>query len=90
MVPIERVYKYQFTVNDDVEIDMPQGAKILLVECQDGEPCIWAQVDPTNANQRRYFRAYGTGHPIDWTQSPKHVASFQQPPYVWHLYEVQP
>ncbi len=81
------VYKYPFQVDDDVRIDMPIGAEILLIETQNGVPTIWAQVNPKATYVTRRFRVVGTGHPFE-SDRVKHVGSFQQPPFVWHLYEV--
>jgi hypothetical protein len=88
MVPTETIYKYPFNVKDALTIELPQGAQILLVECQGGQPCLWAKVDPDARTVPRFFRIYGTGHPIDPFGSPKHIASFQQQVFVWHLFEV--
>jgi len=80
------VYKYPFRIDDDVSIAMPVGAKILLVDVQNGIPTIWAQVPPQAVMSLRRFRVIGTGHPFDPDRL-THVASFQQPPFVWHLFE---
>ncbi len=79
------VHKFQFAIDDTFELDMPDGASILLVEVQDQTPCIWAAVDTSNPYVKRRFRLIGTGHPI--FRGEAHIASFQMPPFVWHLWE---
>jgi hypothetical protein len=61
-----RIYKYPFPVNNTVVLDMPRGARILSVQAQRETPCIWALVDANEvALERRRFRIFGTGHPVD-------------------------
>jgi hypothetical protein len=79
------VHKFQFGISDIVEIEMPKDAKILHVECQNFIPCIWAHVNTENEKELRHFRVIGTGHLVDGHL--KHVGSFQQGIYVWHLWE---
>jgi hypothetical protein len=83
------VHKYPFTVDDRVSIAMPQGAMILRVECQGGTPCVWALVDPEAPSEMRRFHVFGTGHPIDLETRKvgEHVATFQQGPFVWHVFK---
>lgn len=59
------IYKYTLPVTDIARADMPAGAKVLTVQVQRGEVCIWALVDPSNREETRRFRIAGTGHPID-------------------------
>lgn len=85
---METVWKFGFGIREIVDLEMPKGATILLVECQGDQPCIWARVNPEQPKVVRHFAVTGTGHP---TVKPnyKHVGSFQQPPFVWHLWEVE-
>jgi hypothetical protein len=85
---MNRIYKYPFAVSDAVDVRLPDGAEILHVECQNGEPCIWALIDPARAHHVRRFRVIGTGHDIVSLKGLTFVATFQQPPFVWHLFEV--
>ena len=58
------VYKYPVILEDNWEMSMPRGAKILSVGVQNGEPFMWAAVETDNMSQRKYFRTAGTGHEI--------------------------
>ena len=81
------IWKFTFDISDSISVPMPKGADILSVEVQGGVPCIWALVDPDAEKEARKFLLYGTGHPIDGMSADRYVATFQQGPFVWHLFE---
>lgn len=86
------VYKYPLPDADEPVVTMPFGAMVLKVECQGGAPFIWALVDMGSRfrDVDYRFRRYGTGDPIDrdyeWSHELTHLATFQQGPFVWHLF----
>jgi hypothetical protein len=80
------VYKYTFAVDYRISIQMPADAKILMIDVQFGVPCMWALVDPAKPMVQREFLIVGTGHPVPPSGN-RHVGSFQQPPFVWHVFE---
>lgn len=85
------VWKFElFSVDDDVRITMPMGAKILHVEAQREVPCVWALVDPGADKVEYRFRLAGTGHPLPDDVGP-HVGSFMLHGgrFVFHLFEVR-
>lgn len=84
---MNRVFKYAVKLADVLEIDFPVGAKILLVEPRglSSEVCIWALVDEDAPEEERMFLCLGTGQPVPTGVT--HVASWQAPPCVWHLFE---
>jgi hypothetical protein len=57
---MKTVFKYDL----DSEIEMPEGAEILSLQCQRDKPCIWALVNPSEKMVKRYFLIQGTGHPV--------------------------
>lgn len=81
-----RIWKYTFEIADSFFLSLPAGARILHAECQQGAPTLWALVDPDAELRARKFRIIGTGHPID-QKGLTHIATFQQQPFVWHLFE---
>lgn len=88
---MKTVWKFPFTLQDNVTIRMPAQARILHAEVQGETPCLWALVDPGGPADIRHFRIIGTGHPIpdvDMEQL-SFVTTFQQAPFVWHLFEVR-
>ena len=80
---IKQIWKYKFNYG----IEMPLDAKILTIQTQDGEPTIWALVNPNNELEIRNFRIVGTGNPFDDTNY-TYIGTFQDGPFVWHLFEI--
>ena len=85
---MKTIWKYEFEVNDNFILSMPMRAKVLHIECQGRTPCIWAIGDPSAEKTKRKFRVVGTGHPISDDTLLSFVGTFQQPPFVWHVFEV--
>jgi hypothetical protein len=72
---------------DRFVMEMPKGARILSLQTQNGESCFWAMIPDTEAGwETRKFVLYGTGHPIT-EDNLQYIGTFQQPPYVFHLFE---
>jgi hypothetical protein len=85
------IYKYQFPIADSFTLLLPRGHRILSAEMQGDQPCLWALVDTDAPKVTENFRLIGTGHPIpefDNGVPLGHVATFQMPPFVWHLFRV--
>lgn len=82
------VHKYPFEVAKRFDLELPGGATILRAECQRTQPCLWALVDTEEPPERVSFHLYGTGDAIDPgdAEGLEHVDTFQQGPYVWHLF----
>ena len=66
---------------------MPIGAQILHVDTQ--EPgqlaTVWALCDPDALLEMRTLKVRGTGHCVE--EGLRHLATFQQGPFVWHVFE---
>ena len=78
------VYKYALPRQAAFSIPLPEGWKPVLCEQQDGVVCLWAIVDTANPSFDVYFQRVPTGGVVPAGCS--HVASYQDPPFVWHLY----
>jgi len=65
---------------------MPKGSKIVLVSNQQGQLCIWAEVDTDQPMETREFDIIGTGNTMS-DRERKHIGSALIDPYVWHVYE---
>jgi len=87
---MRKIFKYEFEIEKRFSLNLPMVNEIVHVECQDGTPCIWAIVDPDVATEPTDFRVVGTGHPIedDEYDTLYHQGTFQQGPFVWHLFQV--
>ncbi|MBQ8969210.1 MAG: hypothetical protein IJ064_05720 [Bacteroidaceae bacterium] len=71
---------------------MPKGAKILTVQIQSGQPCIWAAVNPSSfENETRRFRIAGTGHPVEDAIIENYIGTFQMcdGKLVFHVFEIK-
>lgn len=67
-------------------VQMPMGARVLTLQLQDGEPTLWAIVDPRQVTETRAFVIVGTGQPVPDNAGP-YVGTWQWPPMVFHLFE---
>lgn len=54
-----RIYKYE--IKPKTQTRMPRGARLLHVGVQNGNPMVWAEVDPANAIVGRRLAAFPTG-----------------------------
>lgn len=84
---MKTIWKFTFEIAGSIGIKMPTGAEVLHIECQGDEPCLWALVDPQHPKESRRFRIVGTGHDIKSMVGLTFVRTFQQPPFVWHVFE---
>lgn len=88
---MKTVWKYR--LDPDITIEMPEGAEVLCVQTQNGQPTLWALVDSSNPLERRRFVGSDTGHPIP-DDSGKYVGTFQIDrikgrTLVFHVFEVR-
>lgn len=77
---------WKYPIGESFTLSMPTGARVVHAERQGQTLCLWAEVETTAAPAERTFEVVGTGHPIP--AGAVHVHTWQDPPYVWHLYEV--
>lgn len=71
------------------EVAMPEDAKILTAQMQDGVLCLWAMVSEPLPKEIRYITIIGTGHPIG-SEYLIYIATVQAGPLVWHVFEHKP
>lgn len=83
------IWKFPLGDGGPQRVEMSKGTEVLTVQTQDNRPCLWAVVDPDAEVEVRYFEIFGTGQNIheDMGVDRKYIGTFQQPPYVWHLFE---
>lgn len=88
----QRIFKYPLEVTDSQVIDMPRGARILCVQVQRGQPCIWALVDDDVEPTRREIHMRGTGHNCNGVDALRYIGTFQMHDgsLVFHAFEVSP
>ena len=86
---MKTIWKYTFEITDLFSLDLPRHASILHVDMQLGRACMWVLVDTSEQKiVRRNFLVAGTGHRLPDDVAWQWVATFQNPPHVWHLFEL--
>lgn len=70
------IWKYPLKVIDKQIIKMPQGVRILTVQVQNGEPCLWAEVDPDNELQDVLIATRGTGNKYELSAA-SYIGTYQ-------------
>lgn len=81
------IWKFPFEVQDCVKIAVPSGAKPMHVGLDPHkQPCVWCEVDTDAAPSELDVFIVGTGHPVEMGIRGAYFASFNQGPFVWHVY----
>jgi hypothetical protein len=79
---------YKYPVSRLIEgLQMPELCDFLFVEMQKGEAMAWFLVLP-GGGVIRTFKVYGTGYDIPLAHT--YLGSWQDGPFVWHLFEAPP
>lgn len=81
------IWKFPFTVSSTVTFEIPRDHRFIHVDMQGNQPCLWAVVDPGSSLTITNLRIYGTGHPIVNGEAGSFIGTFQQPPFVWHVFK---
>ena len=71
------VYKYPLEVTGEQQVLMPVGARVLTVQVQYDQPCLWALVETRNPLANCTVTTVGTGHPTDLTTGSTYVGTYQ-------------
>lgn len=80
-----RIFKYQLPTSLGGRLQIPSGATIVHVALQNKVPCLWAIVQDDALVEVRFFMIFGTGHALP--TDVEYVGTFQDSPFVWHLFE---
>jgi hypothetical protein len=81
-----KIYKYPLEINGETSVALPNGYEILHVGLDpQGDPGVWALVDPERSALPVPIYILGTGHPMN-PKATKHLGSFVHGPYVWHAF----
>jgi hypothetical protein len=89
---VTTIWKFPVPIEDCFELSMPAGARLLSVQCQHGEPQLWALVEPDAPGECRRFYVAGTGHLRGDLDGATYVGTFQSSDgfLVFHLFEGKP
>lgn len=88
---MKTVWKYPLSHFGAHAIEMPDDAKILCVQTQQGAPCLWALVDSDRPRMLRHLGVYGTGHSLP-DDLGRYIGTFQTTgafgePLTWHVFD---
>ncbi len=85
-----RIYKYPIEIADSLEVPMQKGARLLCVQVQSGEVCLWAMVNEHAPLVPRRLAVRGTGHNCDGLEEKVYVGTFQlaHGAFVGHLFDL--
>lgn len=88
-----RIWKFPIAFGSDIpklDISMPKGARIIHAGPDpSGRPCVWVECIPripSEETEKRFFTVIGTGWEVP--DKGKHVASYVDGSFVWHIYEI--
>ena len=83
---MKKIYKYTLDRSVRCVLDMPMDSRVLCVQMQGGEICLWAEVDPAFAKFERVYCVIGTGRecPVG-----NYIGTVQENGFVWHIYEIK-
>ena len=82
------IHKYTIARTGMSQIPVRRGAQLLDVQIQNDAMCIWAEVDTDADYEERAFLVFGTGWEMPMVTM-VHIATVQDGPFVWHVYEVK-
>jgi hypothetical protein len=84
------IHRYTLNTADRQEIVVPMGARLLSVHLKDGQPSLWALVDPARFPEKRVLRCHHTNHWIDDVDRQQYlgtVVMMQRGGPVFHYFE---
>lgn len=83
-----KVFKYQFSIEDEFTLELPLLSEVLTVQLQHGIATIWALVNDKERLVERKFWLVGTGQEVHLGLN-KYIGTFQMlgGNLVYHLFE---
>lgn len=81
------IFKYPLDLEGRQIVLLPEGAKILHANMQQGKPYLWAIVDTDKEDESRAIRIYGTGHQIQQPEKLVFINTILDHQFVWHVFE---
>ena len=88
---VRTIWKYVIPPDPgEFHLEMPGVPTFLDIQMQNGDPCLWAIVDPSAPMKTHRFRSFDTGGaiPIHIVTSLEFIATFQAGVYVQHVFRV--
>jgi len=63
-VKTRTIWKFELRTIDEQSVSITDDAKILCVQAQNGQPCLWAEVGEGSPRKLVKIRTFGIGHMI--------------------------
>lgn len=89
---MKKIFKYEIRPQKGgvAEIQLPKDSIVIhtAVDNKTGLPCVWVQFDVDNEKDLETcsFMIVGTGQEFDEERNYYHLFTYQDGPFVWHLY----
>lgn len=85
-----RIHKYTLALEDMQTLFLPEGAKLLTVNTQEGCPRLWALCDLEKPLEQRKIAIYGTGQDIG-DKPGNYIGTFQlrEGLLIFHCFELK-
>ena len=86
---MHQIWKFPLRLKDNQLVRMPQGAKLLSVQLQNGQIQLWALVDLDYKERvNRMIAIRGTGHDVESALSDcEFIGTVQDGGLVWHVFD---
>ncbi len=83
------IWKYNLDITDIQTIEMPVDGKILSIQTQLGNICMWVEVNSSAPTTKRTFCVFGTGHEMPLYDRMTYLGTAQTAngKLVWHVFE---
>ena len=82
-----KIWKYNIE-SEDCVLTVPQGARFLTLQVQNGLPTIWMLLDEANATEQRRYITFVTGSFADIRKEvDTYVGTYQLGWFVGHIFE---
>lgn len=88
--PADRcIWKYEIDIADRVVLYMPRGSTVLSVAKQRRAACVWVEVTPGPAVERRTIYVRGTGHPMGTAKNCRFIGTvlLDEDRLVFHFFD---
>jgi hypothetical protein len=82
---MKTIWKYPIPMEDQFDLHVPEGGKLLAIQIQGVNPVMWFEVEQTHNPTERSFHIVGTGHHVP--DDVIYCGTFQLGLFVWHIYE---
>ena len=86
---MKKIYKYKLDITDRQTIDLPRDAKLLDIQVQNSDICLWAEIEDDEVTVPALIECFGTGNGIyeDMGVDRFYIATVQKDGFVWHFYK---